>query len=185
MSSTLGRQVLEYRNVCILQGRWDTVAVADTREHRPLRSIRFGITKDANKTSILVGLAQVFSASGELVALRAGGALKRKRSNSERGYHMGRDQARVLISGVLKDYEYVTGRLPDRLLIHKSSAIHRRRRRRRWNRSRHGRSSRSRSVVLEGHFNQAELPDRGQPADRGTTIHPQVGNCLRDRVHIG
>jgi len=138
-----------------------------TQENIAHCGIRFGITQDAHKKSILVGLAQVFSASGELVALRAGGALKKYRSTSERGYHMSRDQARDLIAGVLRDYEYVTGRLPDRLLIHKSSAF----------------TEDEESGIEEAAAGVRELdllflkgtsvrllPDRGQPADRGTTI---------------
>ena len=138
-----------------------------TQENIAHCGIRFGITQDAEEKSILVGLAQVFSASGELVALRAGGALKRSRSKSERGYHMGRDQARDLIAGVLRDYEYVTGKLPDRLLVHKSSAF----------------TEEEESGIEEAAAGIRELdllflkgtsirllPERGQPADRGTTI---------------
>jgi hypothetical protein len=80
---------------------------------------------------------------------------------------MGRDQARVLISGVLKDYEYVTGRLPDRLLIHKSSAF--------TDDEEDGIEEATAGVrevdllFLKGTSIRL-LPDRGQPADRGTTI---------------
>lgn len=138
-----------------------------TNENIAHCGIRFGISRDANEKSILVGLAQVFSASGELVALRAGTALKRSRAKSERGYHLSREQARDLISGALQDYEDVTGRLPNRLLIHKSSAF----------------NDDERSGIEEAAAGVREvdllflkgtairlLPDRGQPADRGTII---------------
>lgn len=83
--------------------------------------IRFGISKNAVGTKILVGIAQVFSASGELVALRAGQATKDTDRTSEAGYYLSKKQASFLISEAVADYEVVTGRIPDRLLIHKSS----------------------------------------------------------------
>ena len=43
-----------------------------TAENLAHCGIRFGITKDTSGQSVLVGLAQVFNARGELVALRAG-----------------------------------------------------------------------------------------------------------------
>lgn len=82
--------------------------------------IRFGISKDQSGTNILVGVAQVFSSSGELVAIRTGQANRGKRK-SEAGYFLNESQAFDLISNAIKDYELVTGKLPDRMLVHKSS----------------------------------------------------------------
>ena len=129
--------------------------------------IRFGVSKDASGTQILVGVAQVFSASGELVAVRTGRASKGKRK-SELGYFLNRQQAFDLVSEAIADYESVLGRLPDRLLIHKSSYF--------------------KDEEVEG-IEQAKagvreidlvyvkrgtpfrlMPPRGQPADRGTVV---------------
>ena len=82
--------------------------------------IRFGVSKDATGTNVLVGVAQVFSSSGELVAVRTGQA-SRGRRKSEAGYFLNKDQAFDLMSKAIKDYELVTGKLPDRMLVHKSS----------------------------------------------------------------
>lgn len=137
--------------------------------------IRFGISRQGGQQSILVGVAQVFSAAGELVALRAGDALSKRRARSETGYHLSRDQARDLIRGALKDYERVTGRLPDRLLIHKSSAF---------------------DVDEEAGIEEAAagirelemlflkstsvrlVPERGQPADRGSVVPSSENSAI-------
>ena len=84
--------------------------------------IRFGVSKDVTGTNVLVGVAQVFSSGGELVAIRAGNA-SRGRRKSESGYYLNKSQAFELISNAIKDYELVTGKLPDRMLVHKSSVF--------------------------------------------------------------
>lgn len=64
-----------------------------TEENIAHCGIRFGVSKDASGTRVLVGVAQVFSASGELVALRTGSASKGGRRKSETGYFLTAEQA--------------------------------------------------------------------------------------------
>lgn len=92
-----------------------------TEENIAHCGIRFGVSKDSAGTKILVGVAQVFSASGELVAVRTGRASRRSKQTSEAGYFLTMEQAFDLISSAIDDYEMVTGRIPDRMLVHKSS----------------------------------------------------------------
>ena len=45
----------------------------------------------------------------------------RSQAKTEKGYYLSRGQARDLMLGALQDYERITGRVPDRVIIHKSS----------------------------------------------------------------
>ena len=138
--------------------------------------IRFGVSKDESGTKILVGVAQVFSASGELVAVRTGPASKAPKRTSEAGYFLTEEQAFELVSNAIVDYESVLGRLPDRMLIHKSSSF--------------------KDVELKG-INAAKggvreidlvyikgktplriMPQGGQPAARGTIVPTSDDSAL-------
>lgn len=146
-----------------------------TDENVAYCGIRFGVTKDRGGQSILVGLAQVFNAAGELVALRAGRALK-GRSRSERGYYMSQDQARSLLSDAIADYQEVTGRLPDRIVIHKSSPYK--------SDETQGLEEAAAGVreldliYLKAGAGLRLIPDRGQPADRGTVVPTSGDSAL-------
>lgn len=146
-----------------------------TDENVAYCGIRFGVTKDRGGQSILVGLAQVFNAAGELVALRAGRALK-GRSRSERGYYMSQGQARSLLSDAVADYQGVTGRLPDRIVIHKSSPYK--------PEEVQGLEEAAAGVreldliYLKAGAGLRLIPDRGQPADRGTVVPTSGDSAL-------
>jgi hypothetical protein len=146
-----------------------------TDENVAYCGIRFGVTKDRVGQSILVGLAQVFNAAGELVALRAGRALK-GRSRSERGYYMSQDQSRTLLSDAIADYQEVTGRLPDRIVIHKSSPYK--------PEEIQGLEEAAAGVreldliYLKAGAGLRLIPDRGQPADRGTVVPTSGDSAL-------
>jgi hypothetical protein len=146
-----------------------------TNENIAHCGIRFGVTRQSGEPLILVGLAQVFSASGELVALRAGNALKRSKSMSEHGYHLSREQARQLISGALCDYEHVTGRLPDRLLIHKSSPFDEEEQ---AGLEEAAAGIREVDMVFVKSTSFRLLPERGQPANRGTVIPSSENSAI-------
>ena len=146
-----------------------------TAENVAYCGIRFGITKNPRGQSILVGLAQVFNGAGELVALRAGRALRNK-SQSENGYYLSQEQARTLLSDVIADYQSMTGLLPDRIVIHKSSPF--------------------KSEEIQGAEEAAAgvreldliyikdgsglrlIPDRGMPANRGTVVPTSPNSAL-------
>ena len=138
-----------------------------TAENLAHCGIRFGITKGTSGQSILVGLAQVFNARGELVALRAGQALRSK-ATTERGYYLSREQARDLMLGALQDYERITGRVPDRVIVHKSSPFKQD--------EADGIEEACTGVPaidmihVKTSTNIRLLPARGQPADRGTVF---------------
>lgn len=146
-----------------------------TNENVAYCGIRFGVSRDRKGQSILVGLAQVFNGAGELVALRAGQALKRQ-SRSERGYYLSQDQARTLLADAIADYQVVTGRLPDRVAVHKSSPYK-------------GDEIQGMEEAAGG-VKELELifikegtglrliPDRGQPADRGTVVPTSADSAL-------
>jgi len=138
--------------------------------------IRFGITKNQTGQSILIGLAQVFNAAGELVALRAGQALKKSESRSEAGYYLNKDQARLLLAGAIEDYQNVTGRLPDRIVVHKSSPFKAE--------EIQGMEEAAAGVreldliFVKGGTGFRLIPDRGQPADRGSVVPTSDNSAL-------
>jgi hypothetical protein len=146
-----------------------------TNENVAYCGVRFGVTKDRKGQSILVGLAQVFNGAGELVALRAGQAMK-KQSRSERGYYLSQEQARNLLSGAIADYQVVTGKLPDRVVVHKSSPYK--------GDEIQGMEEAAGGVrELDLIFIKAGaglrlIPDRGQPADRGTVVPTSADSAL-------
>jgi hypothetical protein len=146
-----------------------------TDENVAYCGIRFGVSRDRGGQSILVGLAQVFNAAGELVALRAGQAMKRK-SRSESGYYLSQEQARVLLSDAIGDYQEVTGRLPNRIVIHKSSPFK--------TGESQGLEEASAGireldlVFLKKGAGLRLIPDRGQPADRGTVVPTSDNSAL-------
>jgi hypothetical protein len=146
-----------------------------TNENVAYCGVRFGVTKDRKGQSILVGLAQVFNGAGELVALRAGQAVKRQ-SHSERGYYLSQDQARTLLSGAIADYQVVTGKLPDRVVVHKSSPYK--------GEEIQGMEEAAGGVrELDLIFIKAGaalrlIPDRGQPADRGSVVPTSADSAL-------
>ena len=138
--------------------------------------IRFGITKKPTGQSILIGLAQVFNAAGELVALRAGQALKKSESRSEAGYHLSTDQARSLLAGAIEDYQNVTGRLPDRIVVHKSSPF-------KPGEIQGMKDATAGTRELDLIFVKSGtgfrlIPDRGQPADRGSVVPTYDNSAL-------
>lgn len=146
-----------------------------TNENIAHCGVRFGVTKDASGTQVLVGVAQVFSASGELVALRTGGASKGNRK-SEAGYFLTEAQAYRLVSEVIDDYELVTGRIPDRLLVHKSSFFK--------EEEVQGIESAMRGireidmVYLKQKTPFRLMPPGGQPARRGTVVPTSEDSAL-------
>lgn len=137
--------------------------------------VRFGISKSGVGQSVLVGLAQLVNASGELVALQSGQASRGSR-RSEVGYYLTRDQARTLMIKALRDFESVVGRLPQRVVVHKSSPF--------------------KAEEIDGMEQAASgireldlvylklsntirlLPDRGLPADRGSMVPTTEGSAL-------
>jgi hypothetical protein len=146
-----------------------------TNENVAYCGVRFGVTKDRKGHSILVGLAQVFNGAGELVALRAGQANK-KQSRSERGYYLSQEQARNLLAGAIADYQVVTGRLPDRVVVHKSSPF-------KPDEIQGVEEAAGGVRELDLIFIKAGaglrlIPDRGQPADRGTVVPTSADSAL-------
>jgi hypothetical protein len=129
--------------------------------------IRFGIQRTSSGQEILVGLAQVVNANGQLVAVKAGAATRSQR-RSESGYYLGREQARQLIRSALSDFESVVGRLPRRVVIHKSSPF-----KAEEVAGMEEAASGIRNldlVYLKEGCGIRLLPERGQPADRGTAL---------------
>jgi hypothetical protein len=147
-----------------------------TDENVAYCGIRFGITKNQSGQSILVGLGQVFNAAGELVALRAGQALKKSESRSEGGYYLDKDQARSLLAGALEDYQNVTGRLADRVIVHKSSPFK--------PDEIQGMEEAAAGVreldliFVKDRTGFRLMPDRGQPADRCTVLPTSNNSAL-------
>ncbi len=148
---------------------------AVTNENVAFCGVRFGVTKDRNGQSILVGLAQVFNGAGELVALRAGQALK-KQSRSERGYYLSQEQARELLSGAIADYQVVTGKVPDRVVVHKSSPY--KPDEIQGMEEAAGGVRELDLIFIKAGAGLRLIPDRGQPADRGTVVPTSADSAL-------